>query len=70
MMLVSAMTYLTTSRAARVLNKSESTVRAWARSGELPFTLTESGVRLFKPEDVERVAAERQARRDTRGEAA
>jgi DNA-binding transcriptional MerR regulator len=60
---------LTTSGVARALRWSENTVRVKARRGELPFTETASGIRLFQPEDIERIAAERQARRDG-GEAA
>jgi predicted site-specific integrase-resolvase len=55
---------------AKILDISEVTVRGMARRGELPFTVTESGIRLFEREAIERIAAERKARRGSRGEAA
>ena len=63
------MPLLTTGRVARMLDASETTVRHMARRGELPCVVTESGIRLFQRVDVERLAAERQARRDARSEA-
>lgn len=53
--------------AARILGVVPATVRAMALSGRLPpATMTEGGIRLFRREDVERLAAERtaQAERD------
>lgn len=61
---------ITTSPAARILELADNTVRGMARRGELPFVLTESGIRLFEREIVERIAAERKARRDAEGAAA
>ena len=54
-----AETFLTTLRAAKILPTSEGPVRALERRGELPCTRTSSGVRLFDPAVVERVARER-----------
>jgi predicted site-specific integrase-resolvase len=63
---VSDMPLITTSRAAKILDTSEGTVRGMTRRGELPYTLTESGIRLFERDVVERIAGERQARREAR----
>jgi excisionase family DNA binding protein len=60
-----AATPLTTSRVARVLHCSEGTVRNLAQRGDLPHTKTATGTRLFDPDVVERVAAERTARRSS-----
>jgi predicted site-specific integrase-resolvase len=63
--------FITVKPAARILDLSEGRVRILADRGELPVILTESGLRLFDKEAVERVAAERKARRTaSRGEAA
>jgi DNA-binding transcriptional MerR regulator len=56
-------THLTTSSVARVLGVAECTVRLMERRGELPCTRTASGVRLFDRAVIERIAAERLARR-------
>lgn len=59
---------LSPSDAARILGVVPATVRAMALSGRLPpATMTESGIRLFRREDVERLAAERadRERRET-----
>ncbi len=56
---------ITTAPAARILEASEATVRGLADRGLLLFERTESGVRLFEREDVERLAAKRKARRAT-----
>ncbi len=54
---------LSPSDAARILGVVPATVRAMALSGRLPpATMTESGIRLFRREDVERLAAERAKR--------
>lgn len=37
------------------------TIRLWERLGKLPAIRTESGTRLFYPQDVERLIAERAA---------
>lgn len=56
---------LSPSDAARILGVVPATVRAMALSGRLPpATMTESGIRLFKREDVERLAAQRSAKAD------
>ncbi len=55
---------LTTGSAARVAGKAAETIRYWANTGRLPIAaLTETGVRLFRREDVERVALEQRERR-------
>ncbi len=48
--------FLTTTDAARVLNRSSDCVRLYERSGKLPAQRTRSGQRLFKLSDVERLA--------------
>lgn len=47
---------LLTSEAARILKKSPGAVRGLAHRGVLPFTTTPGGVRLFRREDVEKLA--------------
>jgi predicted site-specific integrase-resolvase len=54
---------ITVSPAAKILDTSEATVRVLSRRGELPCEVTESGTRWFDRETVERIAAERKARR-------
>jgi excisionase family DNA binding protein len=49
---------LTTSDAARVLNRSVDRVRDYEREGRLAALKTRSGQRLFKASDVERLANE------------
>ena len=50
---------LTTSGVARRLERSEQTVRSWVRSGRLhPVAVTASGINLFDPRDIDRVAQE------------
>lgn len=41
---------------ARVLEKSEQTVRVYAMTGKLPFVATTTGRRLFRKSDVEEFA--------------
>ena len=51
-------TYLTTTSAARRVDRSEATIRNWTKAGHLtPVTTTPSGVRLYDPADVDRAAA-------------
>jgi excisionase family DNA binding protein len=47
---------LTTSDAAKVLNRSVDRVRDYEREGKLPAQRTRSGQRLFKASDVDRLA--------------
>lgn len=61
---------ITVSRAAKILDSSEGTVRRLARNGELPCTTLSTGMRIFDPDVVERVAAERKARRDAANDVA
>jgi excisionase family DNA binding protein len=50
---------LLTSEAARILEVTPETIRAWELSGRLPAMRTARGVRLFDRADVERLARER-----------
>ena len=50
--------FLTTSEAAKVLDRSADTVRLYERSGKLPAMKTRRGFRLFVSSDVERLAKE------------
>jgi DNA-binding transcriptional MerR regulator len=53
---------LTTSGVARRLSVAEVTVRSWVRLGRLrALATTQSGIRLFDPVEVERLAAKRAA---------
>jgi excisionase family DNA binding protein len=54
---------LLTNEAAQLLKVSPETVRVWERTGVLPAVKTAKGVRLFARADVERLAAEREAKR-------
>jgi excisionase family DNA binding protein len=45
-----------TAEVARFLGKSSETIRLYARRGKLPATQTDGGMRLFKREDVLRLA--------------
>lgn len=49
----------TVSGAARLLEVSAETVRVLADAGKLPCARTDSGFRVFRREDVERLSAER-----------
>lgn len=59
---------LTASDAARILGLSRDMVRILARSGRLPSTRTANGYHLFLRADVERLARQRAAGRQGRGE--
>lgn len=50
---------LTTSIAARIANRSGATILQWERKGWLHSERTASGIRLFDPAEVRRIAAER-----------
>jgi len=52
---------LSTADAAKLLGVVPDTVRLWNRSGRLPAMKTQGGIRLFRRDDVKRVAAERAA---------
>jgi excisionase family DNA binding protein len=54
--------YLTTRDVARRLDLTPATVRMLARTGRLPHTRTASGTRLYRRDDVEQLAREREAR--------
>jgi DNA-binding transcriptional MerR regulator len=57
------MEWLTVGDVARALDVAAETIRLWDRLGKLPATVrTESGIRLFRREDVERFAKERSAK--------
>ncbi len=53
---------LLTGDVARLLDVSPETVRFWERTGSLTATKTQRGTRIFKYQDVMRLAAEREAR--------
>ena len=60
--------YLTANDAAREMGVTETTVVNMVKRGELPQAAeTRSGIRLYRPEDVRRVAAERATRPTRRG---
>lgn len=52
---------LSTSDAAKILNVSPDMVRYLERRGKLPAQYTLAGTRIFRLEDVERLARERSA---------
>jgi len=52
-----------TLQVARYLNCSAENVRRLERKGDLRATRTETGTRIFRPEQVERYAREREAKR-------
>lgn len=54
--------FLSTIDVARVLNCSGELVRMLARSGRLPCETTPGGRRIFRAEDVRRLADERNER--------
>ena len=54
---------MTASDAGKILGVSVDMVRLLARSGELPFMSTISGVRLFKRADVDALALRRERSR-------
>ena len=55
-------------RISRRLGVTPAAIRVMERSGKIrPAAVTETGVRLYALEEVERVAAERDARRAARG---
>ena len=51
-----------TSEAARLLRASEDSVRRWADAGLLRVVRTAAGLRVFDREELERFAAEREAK--------
>jgi DNA-binding transcriptional MerR regulator len=51
---------VTTSTAAQICSRSESTIKLWADRGVLPSLRLPTGIRIFERRDVERVARERQ----------
>jgi DNA-binding transcriptional MerR regulator len=57
-------TFLNTSDAARLLGKARDTVLYYERTGKLVPIRTQSGMRLFRKDEVERLVAE-QARLQT-----
>jgi excisionase family DNA binding protein len=56
---------MTAMDAGRILGVSVDMVRVLARNGGLPFTATVSGVRLFRRADVDALARERAARKQS-----
>lgn len=59
---------LSTADAARLLGVVPATVRHMEKQGQIPARRTEGGIRLFFREDVERVAAEREARQKAKAD--
>lgn len=57
---------LSTAAAARILGVVPDTVRQLERKGEIPALRMEGGTRVFLRSDVERVAAEREARQNAK----
>ncbi len=57
---------LTPADAAKILGLVPASVRLLADTGQLPTVRTARGMRLFRREDVDRLAAVRAARRDAR----
>ena len=49
---------LTTNDSARILERAPATVLYYEKTGRLKAERTQSGIRLFNREDVERLAAE------------
>jgi hypothetical protein len=49
---------LTTADTARMLERNENTVRRWTDTGRLKAERTASGVRIFRRDEVEALAAE------------
>ena len=56
-------TFYTTRIAARELDTSETNVRKLANKGRLPFIRTAGGTRLFREDNVRKLAHERRASR-------
>ena len=52
---------LMTAEAAKLLDRTPSTIRLWERLGKLQARRTPSGVRLFSRKQVEQLAAQRAA---------
>ncbi len=63
-------TLMTVGETARRLQKCSETIRAWERRGWLPAVRTESGMRLFRREDVDRMVDELAGRERERAETA
>jgi DNA-binding transcriptional MerR regulator len=55
---------VTTSTAAQIAGRAESTIRLWADRGDLPSVRLPSGIRLYDRRDVERVAREHDDHQD------
>ncbi len=51
--------FLSVTGAAKILDVAAQTVRDWERRGHLRALRTETGYRVFKRADVEKLAAER-----------
>jgi hypothetical protein len=59
--------FLTVGDAARILGKSPECIRGYERSGKLAAIKTQSGVRLFRRKDVERLAQQQTTERSAQG---
>jgi DNA-binding transcriptional MerR regulator len=58
---------LTTNDVAKIINRAPSTVLYFTLTGRLRFERTKSGIRLFDPADVERLADELRAKNKIKG---
>jgi len=56
--------FLTPSRVARMLDKSEGCVRGYATRGMIPCTRTSTGLRLFRRADIEKFIEQQRASGD------
>jgi predicted site-specific integrase-resolvase len=61
---VTELDWLTVNGAGRILEIADNTVRDWHRRGKLREIRTQSGIRLFHRDEVERLAAEKARRSD------
>jgi len=51
--------YLSPSQAARAAGVDVGTLKLWMKSGKLPALMVPPGRRLYRTEDIERIARER-----------
>jgi Helix-turn-helix domain len=60
----SAGTLLTSADVARIIGRTPARVQQLAIAGQLPFTKTAGGIRLYRRDDVTRYVARREGRAD------
>jgi excisionase family DNA binding protein len=58
--------FFTTGDVAKLVGVSSEFIRKLARAGKIAYMCTARGQRIFRGEDVERLAAEREQRRKTK----